>query len=403
MDLRIRRIFRPFSRVIALLIDRTNTPIKFLLSTSLIITFLGVFSFYRLYSNPWNTNLGLLAILFVFLSGLWDEILREFTKLKKKISELEMIGLSLDRYSDILLILGALYYLQESDFDLGFFNLRLRVEDHVGLGIAFLLGIYLVGYTSRFRTDEPGWETRGERMFYLSAFMIAGYTHELFPFYLFSGILSLGAILYLASIYGVTRGYTQEHHVGYGLWKVTRPIKNLFSEIFWGVKGLFSLVFRQILRIYEAKEEVTIELEDEEPVEADYSTGGHNFTALVTDGNTSQPIVNAKVSLKNKETEKALSNTTNTAGKGEFTGVVEGQYSIEVAAKGYKTEEFERFLSMDSGEVFTMSKRSSDLSVVVTDADTSMPIGSSQVVLKSNGKEYKSSTDNLGVAYFKEL
>ncbi|MFQ5815813.1 MAG: collagen binding domain-containing protein [Candidatus Hydrothermarchaeaceae archaeon] len=401
MDLQIRRIFRPFARVTALFLDKMSIPIKFLLFASILIAFLGAFSFYRFYGNPWSTDLGLLAILFVFLSGLTDEITREFTDIKrKKLSELDKVGLGIDRYSDIILILGALYYLR--DFDLYLWNLRLRIEDHAGIGIALFLGIYLVGYASKRRTSKPGWETRAERMFYLSAFMTAGYTHDQFSLYLLGGISSLGVILYLASIYGIMKGYTREHHVGYDVWRFTRPIKYLFLEIFWGVRSLVSFVFRLIMRLYRAKEAMA-EVEDQVPVEREYPVQGHNFTALVTNMSSSQPIVNAKVTLKNKETGGTLNNTTNSAGKSDFTGVEEGQYVITVQAEGYKIEEFERFLSMDSGEVFALSRRSSDLSIVVTDADTRMPIGGSEVLLKSDGKEYKSSTDNLGVAYFKEL
>jgi len=411
MDLRIRRIFRPFSRVAALLLDRTNVTIKFVLSVSLTIALLGALSFW-IYSSQgrsyFDFDLQIITIILVFLSGLLDEVTREFIKLKKKISELEGVGLGLDRYMDIPLVLGGLYllqdYLRDTDFDLGFFNLSLRVGDNLGMAIAFLVGVYIVGATTRHRTNEPAWETRAERMFFLSAIMIAGYTHEEFFNYLFGGILTLEVILFLASIHAGTRGYAKEHHVGYNIWKITRPFKFLFRELIWGVKNLIFRVVRQVLRIYQEKDAEIAEMEYEEPADdVEYSNSGHNFTALVTDGETSQPIVKAKVTLKNNETEKVTKSTTNASGKSNFSTVVESQYVITVEAGGYKTEEFERFLSMDSGEVFTLTRHASDLSVVVTDAETSMPIKGSEVLLKTEGNEFKSNTDNLGVAYFKEL
>jgi hypothetical protein len=401
MDLRIRRIIRPFARVMALLLDRMNASIKFLLAASIIIAFLGAFSFYRFHSNPWSTDLGAAVIMFVFLSGLVDEITRQFVTLKrKKLSELDKVGLGIDRYTDIILILAALYYLRS--FDINIWNFRLRMEDHLGIGAALFIGIYLMGYVSKNKTDTPGWETRAERMFYLSAFMTAGYTHDQFPLYLMVGIFTLGVILYTVSIYGAIKSYNQTRNLGYSLWRISRPIKYFLLEIFWGISKGISYVYHLILRMYKVREAL-VEVEAQEPVERDYPVQGNNFTALVTDESSSQPVVNATVTLKNKETGKILSSTTNSSGKSNFSGVVEGQYVITVRANGYKTEEFERFLSMDSGEVFALSRDASDLSVIVTDADTNMPIGGSEVILKCGGDEQRSHTDNLGVAYFKEL
>ncbi len=398
MDIRIRRIFRPFARVIALLLDRMNVTLRPLLLASLLLAVLGAVSFYFLYGNPWSDFLAILAIVFVFLSGLTDEITREFADIRqKKLSELEKVVLGVDRYMDIPVMLAAIYYLSVGEYSVGLWSLSLRIEDNLIISAVLLLGVYLVG---RQRPSVPGWETRAERAFYLSAFMAAGYTHRQFPLYLLVAIFSLGVILYLASVYAGLKSYNKDHRLGYNLWRITRPIKYISLEIFWAVKNLASSWLRLI---FKTRQESTPAEAEEEAKQIEYPSQGHNFTALVTDGNSSQPIANAKVILKNKETSKAAEKTTNPAGKSDFSGIAEGEYIITVKADGYKTEEFERFLSTDSGEVFALSRHSSDLSIVVTDADNRMPIGSSLVILKSGEKEFRSKTDNLGVAYFKEL
>ncbi|MEE8168183.1 MAG: carboxypeptidase-like regulatory domain-containing protein [Candidatus Hydrothermarchaeales archaeon] len=397
MELRIRQIFKPFAMVAALLLNKTKLSMKATFLYSLLITILGVASFYFLYEDPWNYGLMLLSIALVFLNAFSDELSREFSKLKK-LSELEKVGLRLHGYADVLLIFAALYYLSLGEYDLGVVKF-MKLNEYLALGVAVFLGIYLMSRTSK-RKANPWLEARSERMFFLTAFMIAGYTHGTFPEYLFVGIISLGGILYLGLIHGAYKSYVHEHAIGYDIWKLTRPIKYLSMEFVDFLTRLTRIILGATSRLQRTAEESTEEevaQEDEQPM------SGHNFTALVTDGTSSQPVAHAKVILKNTDSNKKIVRYTDSSGKSNFSNVVEGQYNISIQVEGFKKEEYERYLSMDSGESFTLSKHSSDLSVVVTDSERRNPIGRATVTLAFEGNEYASRTDNLGVAYFGEL
>ncbi len=395
MELRIRLVLGPFARVAALLLKKAKASALAVASVSIFISLLAALSFYLTARDPYNEGLLTLPIAFVLLSAFFDEAAREFAKLKKP-TELERVGFELAGYADVFIVLAAVQFLRGIgyDFDAGY----LRGWADLTISGVFIFGLYLLNRAEKWGSDNPGLSARSERMLILTIFLMAGLASEGFPSFLLMGLATLGVLVYAAAFWKYSKGLQEKHPLGYNLWLATRPIKNLLLFFFEGLATLVRAIPRAakgLSKFREAKPQA-----EEAEVSRYARVSGHSFTAVVTDGKSSKPIADSKVTFEDKETGKKTVRYTDSAGRSEFDGIGEGHYAISIQAEGFKAEEYERYISMDSGEVFALSKHSSDLSIVVTDGDRGKPVGDAKVKLKNGGQEFEATSDNLGVAYF---
>jgi hypothetical protein len=137
----------------------------------------------------------------------------------------------------------------------------------------------------------------------------------------------------------------------------------------------------------------------------EYSSSGYSFTTVVND-RRSEPVSNVKITLNNLETGDIYTGYTDPSGRASFNGTSEGQYEITLECEGFKGTKYERYISMDSGEVFVLKRPFTDLSIVITDKIKTTPVPSARVIVKlpgAEGPELRKNADNLGVAYFDEL
>jgi hypothetical protein len=150
-----------------------------------------------------------------------------------------------------------------------------------------------------------------------------------------------------------------------------------------------------------AKTQVPIEVRGE-PYSSE-PRHGYNYTVMVMDAEE-HPVSNARVTMTSMETSKSESRYTDSAGKCSFSDMGEGQYLITIEAEGYEAEQYDRYISIDSGEVFRLRRPAVDLSVVVNDLEKRSPISNALVTLEiAEGEKLERLTDNLGVAYFDRL
>ncbi|MBI5253575.1 MAG: carboxypeptidase regulatory-like domain-containing protein [Euryarchaeota archaeon] len=345
-----------------------------LLSYALALVVLGFF--YLLASSPYSMIFALALISAIFINGLLDEVMGELTKLRKLKSD----WYSVLRNADMLIVFGAIYYLGSGPYD--FLKVYSTVKQNLFLGGAIVLGIILVNYTHRRASRGTGLDTSSERMFLLGIFAAAGY-YNYFKAALFSALAALCALLYLSVLRDV--------------WKIRgisfAPLRHAAGATY----SYLAQTLRSICSAARKRSPARPKLKVKQP-----SLSVHNFTAVVTEAKTEAPLPNATVTLASKETGKKEVRYADASGRGDFS-VPEGQYKIVIEAKGFKKEEYERFISIDSGEVFKLSRPSVDLSVVVNDAQVATPISGASVTLKIREKEQVRRTDNLGVAYFDNI
>ncbi len=398
MELRIRHVLGPFARMAALVLKKTKASALAVSSASISISLLVALSFYFMARDPYNEGLPMVAIALVLLSALADEAVREFAKLKKP-TDLERIGFELAGYADVAIAMAAVYYLRTVGYDLDLGN-RLRGWENLAIGGIFFFGVYLLGRAEK--AENPGFEARSERMLFLTAFMTAGIVYENFSAFLLTGLAILGGVLYSIAVWRSAGRFREKHSFRYNLSAITGPIKNFSFFVLNGLASLVRAIPRATGKISKSKKVAPEQVEVEIP-SGHARAPGRSFTAVVTDGKSSTPIAHAKVAFEDKDTGRKTVRYTDSAGRSEFDGIGEGHYAISIQAEGFKAEEYERFITMDSGEVFALSRHSSDLSVVVTDGDRRNPIGGAKVKLKNGGQESAATTDNLGVAYFGEL
>ncbi len=463
MELRLRKVFSPLGYLIAVILRRADIQSNRLIALSYITAFIALFCFYLLSSYPYSTALKILIVFLIFLSGLLDEIVTEFKKLRSSIGELERINLIIDRYSDILIILAAVYYLDDQIYTIILKGIQFQISvsqtQHLVLGGLIVAGILLLNLTEKTKktlTGAGGYglETRGERMFLLSLFAFTGLYYD-FDGSLFTGLLILNIFIYIAVIRRYLTQHRQSRHISYSRHPLYRTVRHLAGT----ATGLTNRVLVRafiiglnIIRVLSTEtvnfikkkyalfkkiktDSVKIRAESKQKVFSPFSlkkkkagvenvdaglvdyTGvpGHNFTVVVTDENTKFPIPDARVVLKNKEIDKEAVRYTDESGRCDFKDIMEGQYSIKITSNGFKEEGCERYISMDSGEVFTLKEQPVDLSVVVSDREWATPISNAQVhlVLDSSkspgsgrrlkGLKRSKRTDNLGVAYFEGL
>ena len=232
-----------------------------------------------------------------------------------------------------------------------------------------VLVIFGAIYTHRRTARGIGLDASSERMFLLGIFAAAGY-YNYFREALFLALAALCALLYLSVLRDV--------------WKIRgasfAPLRHALVSIYYAARK-YSQVSPPKLKVKQPSVSVC------------------NFTAVVTEAKTEAPLTSATVTLIGKETGKKEVRYTDASGRGDFS-VAGGQYKITIEAKGFKKEEYERFISIDSGEVFKLSLPKVDLSVIVSDAQVATPLSGASVTLKLGEKELLRRTDNLGVAYF---
>jgi hypothetical protein len=344
--MRIGSILKPLTYAVAFLLNKLKVSMKFLLLLSYILALAVLGFFYLLVSSPYSEVFALALIFTIFINCFIDEVVGELVKLRKG-GEYKIL-----RNTDVLIIFGAIYYLGSGPY--GFLEVYTNTQQNLLLGGAIVFGIVLVNYSHRRASSGTGLDTSSERMFLLGVFAAAGYFYNSFKGALFLGLVALCALLYLS---------------------VLRDV--------WKIRG-FNAVRPPKLRVKQP------------------NVISYNFTAVVTEAKTEAPLSNATVTLIGKETGKKEVRYTDASGRGDFS-VPEGQYKLVVEAKGFKKEEYERFINVDSGEVFKLSRPSVDLSVIVNDVQVAAPISGASVILKIKEKEQIRRTDNLGVAYFDNL
>ncbi|MDI6654842.1 MAG: carboxypeptidase-like regulatory domain-containing protein [Candidatus Hydrothermarchaeota archaeon] len=359
--MRIGSILKPLTYAVAFLLNKLKVSIKFLLLLSYILALAVLGFFYLLVSSPYSVVFALALIFTIFINCFIDEVVGELVKLRKG-GEYKIL-----RNTDVLIIFGAIYYLGSGPYD--FLEVYTNTQQNLLLGGAIVLGIVLVNYSHRRASSGTGLDTSSERMFLLGVFAAAGYFYNSFKGALFLALVALCALLYLS---------------------VLRDV--------WKIRGFSLAQLRSICSAIKYSPEVRPpKLRVKQPNVISY-----NFTAVVTEAKTEAPLSNATVTLIGKETGKKEVRYTDASGRGDFS-VPEGQYKLVVEAKGFKKEEYERFINIDSGEVFKLSRPSVDLSVIVNDVQVATPISGASVILKIKEKEQIRRTDNLGVAYFDNL
>lgn len=413
MEFRIRKLFKPLAHLLALLLESRKTSIKTLVVLSYTIAFIAAAIFY-LSSNFFISVASLAVAAGVFFSGLLDEILRELSLLKKKLGAGEKALLILDKYTDAIIIFGALYYLGDRSYRFGAASMGVSLEEHLFLGIALLFGAAMLEVTDRMILKERlsyGLETRAERMFLLATFLAVGIYLDLFEEALFAGIAAVALFIYLSVLGNLLKLYAPELlHVISGAFRAARGMpamaKRLLVAIYSGTAALAGGIKKAISALSAKR------IEEQEPVieeappkrEAGRAEGPfYNFTVVVMDEKLDKPLPNARVTVQSKETGRLDTRRTDSYGRSDFR-VAEGQYKILVEADGFQNEEYERYIALDSGEIFALSKRSIDLSVAVSDAATAAPLkGAAVRLMQGDEEKLAKETDNLGAAYFENL
>lgn len=376
--MRIGSLLKPLTYPLALLLNELKVSMKFLILLSYALALVVLGFFYLLASSPYSMIFALALISAIFINGLLDEVMGELTKLRKLKSDWYRVL----RNADMLIVFGAIYYLGSGPYD--FLKVYSTVKQNLFLGGAIVLGIILVNYTHRRASRGTGLDTSSERMFLLGIFAAAGY-YNYFKAALFSALAALCALLYLSVLRDV--------------WKI-RGIS--FAPLRHAAGAAYSYLAQALRSIYSATKRRPPRARLPKLKLKQPSMSMYNFTAVVIEAKTETPLPSATVALIEKETGKREVRYADASGRGDFS-VPEGQYKIVVEVKGFKKEEYERFISIDSGEVFKLSRPSVDLSVVVNDAQVAAPISGASVTLKIGENEQVRKTDNLGVAYFDNL
>jgi hypothetical protein len=238
------------------------------------------------------------------------------------------------------------------------------------LGGCIVLGIFLLDYSGLKRGSKLFLASKSERLFLLALPLSIGFY---FNFFEESFLVAIGALALLPYLVLVYR-------------KILTIFKSIFSKAYDGVRliGRGILLFKKL----SFKEE--------------YEVPKYRFAAVVKN-RKSEPVMNAEVILRDVETNKEIKKYTDASGKADFN-MPQGQYKVIITSGGLKSE-YDRYISMDSGEVFTISKSYSDLSVVISDKEKATPVPNAKVTLiypETNVKIHRIA-DNLGIAYFDEL
>lgn len=394
MDLRLRNIFKPAAHGLALFFDKLGFSRRALNIFLYLLILTTILNFILLIASPFNQELLILSVVLVFLCGFFDEVKRDYLFLVKDKETL------VDRYADLPVIGAILYYLNSSYF--------LASIQYLALGGVILLGMLLLNYALKITVKggrSPGFEVPAERLFLLSVFAVAGYNHRSLEEFLFAGLIGVAFFLYATVLHSFI--LYKEFSVSFA------KARSISSGLFGFYLGALKKIKIGAGLLYEAVKRATVKpqvpvetpgIEKQEGLYPSEPAAGYNYTILVVDAKDEQPISNARVTMTSVETSKSESRRTDSAGKCRFPDMMEGQYLITVKAEGYKEEQYDRYISIDSGEVFRMHTPLVDLSVVVNDLEKRAPIPNAVVTLAiAEGEDLEGLTDNLGVAYFDQL
>jgi hypothetical protein len=408
VSLRIETAVRPITRGVSLVLLQLGISLRPLvfLSFALALLALALLAFLlSLYGYLYPGWMALLLILFLF--GLVDGVEREMVREVKEGKNL----LLLDRYLDLPLYLGSLFLLGDRLYLIAIDGHRLFVSsgEHLLLALTLSLGVVLLK-TASLSLSRPLWgDHRAERVYLWLLFPAATAAYwGTFLEGLFLGALSLTVLLYLSLFYALLLAVPLPTVSLRGLsFRALRGLATLLSWLlFWIHRGL-SRRLRLLLswrpRLPHRRPYPIIP-EPITPTRAlDEFLPTYSYTVLVVDDNEN-PIPNVSVTLRNTEIGKEESLYTDPAGRANFFKVLEGTYWITLQTEEGRREEHERFISGNSGDAFTFSLSPGELSVVVSDSETSIPIPQAKVTLQTEeGEEIFRMTDEQGVAYFGSL
>ena len=347
----------------------------------------GVFIW--LSTTPFSQNLLAASVALVFVCALMEEVRREFGVKDTEVS----------RYADLILYGGIIYYLINGNY----VNFYLSQRFHLILGGALVLGLYVLNKTLELTVKgerSPGLEVPAERLLFLTVFAVTGYNHRAYEDFLLAGMALLTFLLYAYSLllYVNYRGFSVS----------TRRIRSYMARVLSHYQGGVEkmkvgswVVYRFLRRLLQ-----TPPPRVRSPEEAPASPGvshGYNFTVMVLNAQE-QPVADAAVNITGSDGAFSDTKYTDRQGKCVFSNLMEGQYTISVEAEGLPGGSYERYINMDSGEVFRLHSALLDLSVVVNDGREMRPIADALVTLETaDGEVHERRTDNLGVAYFDGL
>jgi hypothetical protein len=384
----IRKIFEVPGYLISKILAKTQVTFSSLLSISYLIALITVVSFYLIFKvstlrPEWFeifTIIGLLASAIVY------EVLENFAKTDR----VHRHSILLDRYTDVMIISGTIYVVLQQSYGIAPY---LTQQDLIFLGLAIFLGIIFLDIIGWRKKKRAFMSARSERLAVLAIFLAGGYYYRNYESGYIAGLSTLAALIYISFF---------KENIGVGKAIAEGVIRSFYTLVVLLYQGATLLLkdLSRLRRLPSAEEEVPSEYEEEpEPIP------GYHFTAVVTNGR-SEPIANVEVSLDNVETGKKDVKYTDNQGRADFYGIEGGHYRIRIEAEGFDTKEYERYISMDSGEVFTLTKPYSDLSIVITDKNKTTPVPNAKVTIKhaESGKvKVSKNADNLGVAYFDNL
>lgn len=201
MDSRVRKIFRPIVHLIALILDRLGFPPNSITLLSFLFAIAAFFAFFV-------EALGM-AIIFIFLSGLFDGVDGELAKISGRKTKFGgFLDSVLDRYADSFIVLGVAIYLE---FQSGIFFI-----DPIILGLLTIVGFIMVSYT-RARAEkegiacEVGLGARSERLLLLIIFAFVNQLYiGLIILCIISNLTAMYRILY---VYAITKYGQPEQEV----------------------------------------------------------------------------------------------------------------------------------------------------------------------------------------------
>jgi hypothetical protein len=386
----IRTLLVPFAYLAAFILKKLKVSIYAIVTFSFLLIFATIGAFYMIFEAPFNTDLYTAIVAAgIFLTGLMDEVIRELERTKKQ----PAFPLALVRHSDVLLVSGVLYISAVQPYGIIPVLTGVGVGVYATIGTLFLFGVLMVDFAAkRIEKRDKGIETRAERMFLLTGFILIGFYLDKFALSLFAGIIAVTSYLYVWVIWRNFDFYKAGEAIYFGISRAWRRIS---------ARGLPDI---KKPKIPSGSDKETQEDFQEYGTE-EYSSSGYSFTTVVND-RRSEPVSNVKITLNNLETGDIYTGYTDPSGRASFNGTSEGQYEITLECEGFKGTKYERYISMDSGEVFVLKRPFTDLSIVITDKIKTTPVPSARVIVKlpgAEGPELRKNADNLGVAYFDEL
>jgi hypothetical protein len=388
MHLRLRSLIAPAARIGVWLLRRFDASPRAVDASYYLSIILASGVFLWLASTPYSQTILAFSVALVFVSGLMEEVRRQYGLTDTEPS----------RYADFILYGGVLYYLLNVTYE----NFYVTRNLHFFLGAALVGGVLLLNRVLEFavKGERPaGLEMPGERMLFFTVFAVTGYNHRAYSDFLLAGLAALTAVLYMYSVFLYAR-YR-------GVSISTRRVKSFLAR----VVGIYQAggekietagraVYRLLQRAVPAPPSGEALGHEAAPQAAAH---GYNYTVMVLDAGE-QPVADALVTMASVDGAMRETRYTDAQGKCVFSNLREGQYSIAIEAEGLPGKAYERYINMDSGEVFRLETGLSDLSVVVNDGREMRPIPDALVTLEAaDGRRLENRTDNLGVAYFDRL